>query len=167
MDFTSDTTNSQDRSSSHLNLEEAVGPPKDRKNANIDDDEKQQLSLLDDEELRALKLQEEKEALLTRRNTLLQEIQSYQNILTKESADKKPKNGDVLQNDITQNFLDLISISSSNSNFVMNDRKQVQSINGLTNLQKELITKYDTLPLLNMNLRLSYLRDHTLSLIHI
>lgn len=62
MDFTSDTTNSQDRSSSHLNLEEAVGPPKDRKNANIDDDEKQQLSLLDDEELRALKLQEEKEA---------------------------------------------------------------------------------------------------------
>ena len=34
-------------------------------------------------------------------------------------------------------------------------------INGLTNLQMELVTKYDTLPLLNMNLRLSYLRDHT------
>ncbi|EJS41297.1 ctf19p [Saccharomyces arboricola H-6] len=160
MDFTSDTTNSQDTSSSHLSLEDVVGVHPNGQGADVDEEEKQQLSLLDNEELRALKLQEEKEALLTRRNTLLQEIQSYQNILTKENAAKKSK-GDILQNDITQNFLDLISISSSKPSSVVNDRKRVQSVNGLTTLQKELITKYDTLPLLNMNLRLSYLRDHT------
>ncbi|CAI4053561.1 hypothetical protein SKDZ_16G2480 [Saccharomyces kudriavzevii ZP591] len=162
MDFTSDTTNSQDTSNSHLSLEDVVNPKQtEQDNADVDEDEKQQLSLLNDEELRALRLQEEKEALLTRRNTLLQEIQSYQNILVKEDAAKKAKNGDILQSDITQDFLDLISISSSKPNSVADDRKRVQSINGLTNLQKELITKYDTLPLLNMNLRLSYLRDHT------
>ncbi|CAI1803412.1 hypothetical protein SEUBUCD646_0P02610 [Saccharomyces eubayanus] len=160
MDFTSDTTNSRDTSNSHLSLNEVVGPNQTGQDANTDDEEKLQLSLLDDEELRALRLQEEKEALLTRRNTLLQEIQSYQNVLMKENAAKQPS-GDILQNDITQDFLDLISISSSKPNHVVNDRKRVQNINGLTGLQKELITKYDTLPLLNMNLRLSYLRDQT------
>ncbi|CAI4859410.1 BPK_HP2_G0053220.mRNA.1.CDS.1 [Saccharomyces cerevisiae] len=161
MDFTSDTTNSHDTSNSHLSLEDAVGTHHaGEADVNIDGDEKQQLSLLDDDQVRALKLQEEKDALLTRRNTLLQEIQTYQNILMKEN-NSKTRNGDILQNDITQDFLNLISISSSNPNSAISDGNRVERINGLTNLQMELVTKYDTLPLLNMNLRLSYLRDHT------
>lgn len=90
-------------------------------------------------DLRTLKLQEQRNSLLSRRNGLLQEIQSLKSRAhtTHEETDAR--------------LLDLVLLTSGK------EKASAITIDG-SDLEKELQAKYDTLPLLNMQLRLETLR---------
>lgn len=102
--------------------------------------ESNELSELD---LRALRLGEQRNALLSKRNALLQEV----------NALKSRSRSSAAHEDVDARLLDLVLLAPSPTT-----ESPAITIDGNSDLQKELAAKYDTLPLLNMPLRLACLR---------
>lgn len=129
MDFTSDSTV---RHSSP-----AVSEPSS---------ESQDLSELD---LQALRLQEQRNSLLSRRNALLQEIQTLR-------RRKQASSG--AHDEVDARLLDLVLLAPSKGR-EKRPTASTGTLDGSSELQRELAAKYDTLPLLNMQLRLGCLEQ--------
>lgn len=124
-------------------------------------------TVLEESEVVHLELQEKKDELLARRNALLQEVQSYRRQIehNEKQAALKVQSAESLA---TDTMIDMFWSTLSNNNIFASSRLEfqdedvgVERIDGRTSLQQELSTKYDTLPLLNMDLRLKYISDYT------
>lgn len=109
---------------------------------------------LNDNDLRLIHLQEQKDSLLSKRNSLLQEIDTYSIQLKSPTSVLPHEDADV---DVDSLLMDLIQQLSSSRDDPTAQRAQVIAIDGNSDVQTELKSKYDTLPLLNMDLRLKYL----------
>lgn len=131
MDFTSDST-----------VRRSSVTPVDKENSNSS-------SLVDENDLRVIRLHEEKESLLSKRNDILDEIDSLS-----QELKKSPKTDDRSADDIDARLIDLILLAKDPPKAA-----SIVHIDGQTDLKKELATKYDTLPIMNMQLRLKYLQD--------
>lgn len=107
-----------------------------RSSSSLDD------GLLPEADLKVLRLHEQREQLLSQRNRLLQEI---------ESLKSRQKTGVVED----ARILDLVLLAR----WERSSTDGVTVIDGSTDLQEELATKCDTLPLLNMEIRLQRLRE--------
>ncbi|QLQ79284.1 hypothetical protein HG537_0B06320 [Torulaspora globosa] len=132
MDFTSDSTGP--RSSS------ASGVGHARSSSELED------GLLPESELKLIRLREQRESLISRRNRLLQEVESLKR--------RKQTSGNVGVADAR--LMDLVLLSRPGTATV---GTAVETIDGTSDLQRELATKSDTLPLLNMQARLQCLRE--------
>lgn len=99
--------------------------------------------VLNQADLKLLDLQNEKERLISQRNLLLDEIDNYR---TQLHRPKSAEDGKVLLQDL------LTSINT-------NETHRVVTLDGNSDALLELKHKYDTLPLLNMDLRLRYIRE--------
>lgn len=142
--------------------------------------------LLTEDEKKRLYLQEVKENLLKERESLWDEEVSLRRELDKLerdrfmqglSSDSSDFESEIEEEEALNNnseeeynveeadtnaakiFLDLMLLSSKKQQMVDPGPKPVH-INGTSSLQKELSVKYDTLPLLNMKLRLRYLQKY-------
>lgn len=107
---------------------------------------------LNDNDLRIIHLQEQKDSLLSKRNSLLQEINTYTLQLNSPTSVLSHKDA----GDVDSLLMDLVQLSSRDAN----PRAEVTTVDGDSDVQKELKSKYDTLPLLNMDLRLKYLSSY-------
>ncbi|EDO15338.1 hypothetical protein Kpol_1011p8 [Vanderwaltozyma polyspora DSM 70294] len=172
MDFTSESDLGSDlesdkqvnTSNSQLIQEEQEQKQEQEQEQENEDD------FLSKEDTQRLHLQELKEDLLSKRNELIKEIDTYKKEIS--TRQKNLLNEQSLLDQNASNLLrDLLIASStlnSNSNLsndgpndIDDNRKaKTQFIDGASPLQIELLSKYDTLPLLNMDLRIRYLEEY-------
>ncbi|QLG74885.1 hypothetical protein HG535_0H02120 [Zygotorulaspora mrakii] len=133
MDFTSDSRQS-------TSLGGSASSPTGGDNADAD-------IAVDNEQLRLLNLQDEKERLISQRNSLLGEVDHYQAQLDKPQQRSSAYDDDILLQDL------LSSAQQVKSN------SHVITIDGESDTLLELGSKHDTLPLLNMDTRLQLLKE--------
>lgn len=170
MDFTSDI----------------VEPQVDRKGGSIPSSSHHSDSseLLNDDDKRLLELQDLKEQLLKERDALIKgEVELRREVnnlererfmagyISSESSDLYSEEEDEEESEEDENgenigdmdsnaakiFMDLVLLSSKRFD---SPAESKTFLDGNSTLQEELSVKYDTLPLLNMNLRLRYLTKH-------
>ncbi|CCF57756.1 hypothetical protein KAFR_0D01100 [Kazachstania africana CBS 2517] len=149
MDFTSDIT------SEHSSVSDGGI------NAGLDQSSELDSVLMDENEKKFLKLQEEKDLLLKRRDSLINEVDTLKRKL-EETPDlvEEPNIASGVDQNAANILIDLMLLSSSKSSPIFDEESvdKIRSINGNSSLQEELKMKFDTLPLLNMKLRLRYLQ---------
>lgn len=145
MDFTSDLVESSSVAEGESDLSDVVEQTK-----------------VSGEELRRLELEEQKERLLRQRNLLIKEVE----VAEKELGELRSKSRTVVDKNAMDTLIDVLSFSQRRKEEDEVERLLDSSfaghnttINGWSDVQEELQNKYDSLPLLNMNLRLRYLRD--------
>ena len=159
MDFTSDSALSVTSNSSlgagHLT------------EGQLSSEDKINESFLNVEDSKKLQLVDLKAELLAKRNDLLQEIDSYKDqISAAEKAPATRKN--MLDENANNLLLDLLVASTmdrdeGNYKHDINTENPIKHIDGRSAVQQELLSKYDTLPLINLDLRLRYLREYLYS----
>lgn len=132
MDFTSDSTAPRSSSASAAALA--------RSSSELED------GLLPEADLKLMRLQEQRDSLISTRNRLLQELEWL-----KRRA-QAPANAGAAD----ARLMDLVLLSRPDP---ARFEAAVETIDGTTDLQRELATKSDTLPLLNMQARLQCLRE--------
>ncbi|SMN20044.1 similar to Saccharomyces cerevisiae YPL018W CTF19 Outer kinetochore protein, required for accurate mitotic chromosome segregation [Maudiozyma saulgeensis] len=182
MDFTSDLSSdvngSRDSGSHHSSSSSFLGIA--RRSAKtipstVDKSSDIELNMLSASDRKQLKLEETREKLLLEREKLLKEVDTL-NIELENTPEgineelqhpEEIENGNMDEGEIDHNMaktlVDLMSISSRKNKFANIDEGIQQTsnrIDGNSKMQDELASKYDTLPLLNMNLRLRYLRQY-------
>ncbi|CAB4254127.1 similar to Saccharomyces cerevisiae YPL018W CTF19 Outer kinetochore protein, required for accurate mitotic chromosome segregation [Maudiozyma barnettii] len=133
-----------------------------------------ELNMLSASDRKQLKLEDTREKLLLEREKLLKEVDEL-NIELQNTPEgngtelpqpeelETEDTNDEIDHNMAKTLMDLMSISSRNNRFPnIDDRNQLPSnkIDGNSSMQDELASKYDTLPLLNMNVRLRYLRQY-------
>lgn len=110
------------------------------------------------EELRRLELEEQKEKLLKQRNLLLKQVDT-----TEKEVNELRKSRVTVDGNAMDTLIDVLSLSRRRKE--EEEAKRLSSrvpsstakLNGWSSVQEELNNKYDSLPLLNMDLRLKYL----------
>ncbi|QLL31770.1 hypothetical protein HG536_0B06380 [Torulaspora globosa] len=132
MDFTSDSTVRRSSSASAAGLAQSSSELEDG---------------LPEADLQLIRLHEQRDSLISKRNRLLQELESL-----------KRRTQAPLENvaGADARLMDLVLLSGPESATI---GPAVETIDGSTDLQRELATKSDTLPLLNMQARLQSLRE--------
>ncbi|CCE62700.1 hypothetical protein TPHA_0D00560 [Tetrapisispora phaffii CBS 4417] len=116
--------------------------------------------VLDEEQKKVLELEELKEQLLLKRRNLVSQIDGLKATVNAEKK-KKLIQGRNLDSNSNELLLSLMLTSNRFNTSIGDERKDpIQKIDGLSSIQKELLHKFDTLPLLNVDLRLKYLEDY-------
>ena len=134
------------------------------------------MEMLSKDDRRQLKLQDTKERLLAERQRLLQEVERLKDELaqtpnaqeqTSASDEEESEAGqsDDIDGNAARTLVDLMALASKKSMFDSGaqtaDEPTPSLIDGNSGLQTELTSKYDTLPLLNIDLRLRYISQMT------
>lgn len=129
------------------------------------------MNMLSAKDRKQLKLEEIRESLQKERESLLEQVDSLtielENTHEPEFTPEPfpEENEDEIDANMAKTLVDLLTLSSRNNRFssvdtndYLPDQKR-SKIDGNSGMQDELKSKYDTLPLLNMNLRLRYLKQ--------
>lgn len=129
------------------------------------------MAMLSKEDRRQLKLQDTKERLLTERQKLLKEVELLKDELARTPdareqtpvSDHEEESGEQeLDGNAARTLVDLMALASKKSMFESDEEEaQPVRLDGNSGLQEELSSKYDTLPLLNIDLRLRYITQMT------
>lgn len=170
MDFTSDLSsdisglrvqkNEEGSTSSSLgtNANESIITKKADLSSDID------TLFLSKDDKRRLKLEESKEKLLAERERLMKQVDDLKIELDNTPLNSKtfePEEDNKIDENIAKTLVDLMTFSSRSHFISDGEEKPInERIDGTSDLQDELTSKYDTLPLLNMNLRLRYLKEY-------
>lgn len=176
MDFTSDIGPPSDvddintngfQSGSHINAPSS--PIKDDAISSSD----VEVSILKDDDRKILELQDLKEQLLHERNNLLEEVESLRAEYNRTDISTPNDDNRIVEDDSKETIEQTGSIDDNAANVLMDlmlmanqdkveieEEKIVKHIDGTSDLNTELSSKYDTLPLLNMDLRLKYLQKY-------
>lgn len=179
MDFTSDLSsdvnvsqNHNSSSSSFLGVTTRRKKISPNESQNSDDSSDiEGMNMLSAKDKKQLKLEEIRESLQKERESLLKQVDilnielenTHESEFTPEPFPEE--NEDEIDDNMAKTLVDLLTLSSRNNRFStqdMNDYLPPQKrsrIDGNSGMQDELMSKYDTLPLLNMNLRLRYLKQ--------
>ncbi|CCH60764.1 hypothetical protein TBLA_0D02610 [Henningerozyma blattae CBS 6284] len=104
-----------------------------------------------DENDRILELEEQKRILLRKKQELLDRIEKYKN-LNKDDNDDDEEDEDESWKGLIYNN------SFPKPNDLSNENSKLFKIDGNSNIEDELLSKLDTLPILNKDLRLKYLQ---------
>ncbi|KAL3235528.1 Ctf19p [Nakaseomyces bracarensis] len=115
------------------------------------------------EEMRRLELEERKKELLEERNTLLREVDGYE----REIGELRKRGGVVrVDKNAMDTLVDVLGFSRKQEQaqelerLLDNSQRTRAVLHGGSSVQEELNNKFDSLPLLNMNLRLRYLQEY-------
>ncbi|KAG0668210.1 hypothetical protein C6P45_004911 [Maudiozyma exigua] len=181
MDFTSDLSsdingsqNHNSSSSSFLGVttrRKGISPTVSNNGDNDTSSDIEGMNMLSAKDKKQLKLEELRESLQRQRESLLKEVDTLTSELENTVEPKftpepfPEENDEKIDDNMARTLVDLLTLSSRNNRFSGMDTddylpaKKRSKIDGNSGMQQELMSKYDTLPLLNMNLRLRYLKQ--------